>query len=290
MQAPIANFGFSRNNLNVDFKNLSLNIDNASTYEWDFGDGSIVNTDKNPSKVYASEGFYSVSLSVTTAEGVNSISMAIGVGSITNILNTSILSLTYYYLPSTMLVDNNQLVTSIQTWQMYLQPLVENPLVDVIDTHNELQWPALVNKLIAMLTAKERIEQEASAFLAQTAKEGSGSESSNSNETITSTRSIKSIETGPAKTEWYEDKDSTSNSETIKNIGDSFYRATQPGGIVDILTKAACNLSKRLMIYLPECGQLPKNVYNFQVGATPQVGSLLNSSYTTEEWELLINW
>lgn len=288
MSAPIANFGFSRDNLDVDFKNLSLNILGTTTYAWDFGDGNN-STDKDPSHTYVAAGFFNVILTVTTpSETPSTINMTVGVGSVVSVLNTPVLQLTYYYLPSTLLANNNQLVSYIQTWQIYLQPLMEFPLVETQDTHNELQWGALANKLIAMMTARDIINAEASAFLANIANEGSNSTSSNTDGS-TSARLIKTIETGPARTEWYEGNDSLSNSETLKNIGASYKNISGPHGILAQLEKSICGLSKYLNIYLPECGTLVNPIIPFNVGATPEVGSVLNSKFWQDPWELFIS-
>ena len=290
MSAPLANFGFSRNLLTVDFKNLTLNIEAGTTFAWDFGDGGVSNL-KNPSHVYSEDGFFNVRLTSTTGTDISDINMTIGVGNLTNILNTSLLALTFYYLPSTLLTKSEQLVTLIQTWQMYLQPIMENPLVDAQDTHNEFMWPALSNKLIAMLVAKEVILKEATSYLANIANEGASASSSNTTSNSSPGRSIKSIETGPTKTEWYEGNDSVTNSETLKNIGASFTRALAPGGILELLTKAICELSQKLTIYLPTCGQPPKPVRGFRIGTTPQVGSYFNAKILEQEyWETEIPW
>jgi len=288
MSLPIANFGFSRDSLNISFINLSFNINGTTTYLWDFGDGNL-SILKDPLHVYASGGFFNVILTATTGAEISTISMNIGVGIITTLLNVPLLSLCSYYLPSTLLVDSSQLVTFIQMWQVYLQPLVENPLVDTNDTHNELKWPALVNKLIAMLVAKEIILKEANAFMANMANEGATASSSNTS-TGTAVRSIKSIETGPARTEWFEGDDTTSNSETLKNIGASFTKAMAPNGILDKLQEAICGLSNRLQIFLPGCKQ-SNNIRAFQLGATPNIGSSLNdATYITTPWELSISF
>jgi len=290
MSTPISNFGFSRNNLTVSFQNLTLNIEAGTTFAWDFGDGNN-STEKNPIHNYVEAGFFSVKLTSTTLTEVSEINIAIGVGSLTSMLNTPVLSLCFYYLPSTFLIKNEQLVTLIQTWQVYLQPLMENPLVDTIDTHNELQWSALSNKLIAMLVAKDIIISESTAYLANAANEGS-SASSTSSASNNLSRSIKSIETGPVRTEWYEGNNHQANSETLKNIGDSFRSASGPNGIVDQLKKSICTLASRIEIYLPECGQ-NKPYMNFKLGGTPDIGSALNSGVELlyqDAWETNINW
>jgi len=56
---------FGSNNLNVQFTNLSTG---ASTYLWDFGDGSF-STCANPTHTYLNNGLYSVILSATSGIG-----------------------------------------------------------------------------------------------------------------------------------------------------------------------------------------------------------------------------
>jgi len=92
MALPIANFGFSRNNLTISFINNSLNLDGTETYSWDFGDGQT-NTTKNPSHTYNSDGFFVVSLTTTIGTDNNTTSMNIGVGSITNMLKCTIIKI-----------------------------------------------------------------------------------------------------------------------------------------------------------------------------------------------------
>ncbi|MGC9331275.1 MAG: PKD domain-containing protein, partial [Bacteroidales bacterium] len=66
--APVADFTASPTyscDGNVQFTDQSSNAD---TYEWDFGDGNI-STDPNPLHTYASDGTYTVSLTVTNGAG-----------------------------------------------------------------------------------------------------------------------------------------------------------------------------------------------------------------------------
>jgi len=60
---PVAEFSYEAASctipLTVEFKNLSVN---ASVYRWDFGDGSAVSHEKNPTHNYISEGIYDVKL------------------------------------------------------------------------------------------------------------------------------------------------------------------------------------------------------------------------------------
>jgi len=66
LAAPIADFGMSQSSgsvpLRVRFTNRSKN---ASGYAWDFGDGSPISKDENPTHEYRRSGPYTVTLKVT---------------------------------------------------------------------------------------------------------------------------------------------------------------------------------------------------------------------------------
>lgn len=62
---PSANFTGSVNGLTVNFTN---NTSNATSYEWDFGDGET-STEANPSHTYAQDGVYEVTLIATNGCG-----------------------------------------------------------------------------------------------------------------------------------------------------------------------------------------------------------------------------
>jgi subtilisin family serine protease/subtilisin-like proprotein convertase family protein len=67
--APVAGFEYVIDGLNVSFTDTSSDANNdITTYSWDFGDGSI-SADANPVYSYAAAGVYTVSLTVTDAEG-----------------------------------------------------------------------------------------------------------------------------------------------------------------------------------------------------------------------------
>ncbi|WNH12382.1 PKD domain-containing protein [Thalassobellus suaedae] len=64
-------------NLDVDFTSNTSNGGSNTSYSWNFGDGSPVSTDPNPSHTYASNGTYNVSLTVTDPDGVSPCNVAV---------------------------------------------------------------------------------------------------------------------------------------------------------------------------------------------------------------------
>ncbi len=62
---PVSDFSVSITGLDIELTNLSID---ASTYEWDFGDGSV-STEENPSHTYATEGNYTITLISTNVCG-----------------------------------------------------------------------------------------------------------------------------------------------------------------------------------------------------------------------------
>ncbi|RIV25293.1 PKD domain-containing protein [Fibrisoma montanum] len=72
---PVADFSYSPSSnliapVNMNFTNLSTN---ASSYRWDFGDGTT-STVANPTKQFAKEGTYTVKLTATNANGSSEVS------------------------------------------------------------------------------------------------------------------------------------------------------------------------------------------------------------------------
>ncbi|HRC32138.1 MAG TPA: PKD domain-containing protein [Bacteroidia bacterium] len=81
--APAANFtwqqaSLANNQSGVDFTNTTLAgiIDTNATYLWNFGDNTF-STIKNPQHIYASQGTYIVTLTVTTQCGVDSVQILV---------------------------------------------------------------------------------------------------------------------------------------------------------------------------------------------------------------------
>lgn len=266
MAKPIAYFGYSKSGLTVSFINTSLNL--PTIYSWDFGDGNT-STSQSPTHTYSGLGFFTVTLIATNSDGASDpLTMNIGVGTNNTQLDSTLPELIDQFMPTALVGEMTaaEKISLIHKWQLYLQPLVEipNPVAEP-DIHNEFAWPGLLNILIAQLVAYDIILQGANQYLTAAGDMG-GSTTSSGGEQVQTNGTLKSIETGPAKTEWYEGKNSTSDSEIIKNIGEAFSSAVKAGGALDQLKESICQLSKRVRIFLPMCGQLSHNTIVPRVG------------------------
>lgn len=270
MPAPISQFGYQVNGLEITFTSLSLNVDVDTTYLWDFGDGNT-STDEDPIHTYAIGAYYNVSLKVTNLGFPESESIVLV--NISGIQNPQIFndipSMVDLYSPTEIIgtVRNHQQKEFfINKWQAYLQPLVVDPEVTIENTYNVNAYSPLANSLIAKLTVIDIIMAETSAFLLRTAVDGNGGTTSESGSGNTSVNgSIKSIETGPTKVERYENKDVSSASEKLSNLAKTYQNLITKGGVLDQLKDSACQESKRIRVYLPMCGPLPSPNKGFSV-------------------------
>ncbi len=97
---PVSVWSSSANNLVVDFTDASTTANTISNWLWDFGDGNT-STTQNPSHTYATDGNYTVCLTVTDACGTDSTCMFVAVadGSI-SIAENDELSLEIYPNPA----------------------------------------------------------------------------------------------------------------------------------------------------------------------------------------------
>ena len=66
---PHANFTYSTNSTTVSFTNTSSNINDSTTYDWNFGDYSQINHEKNPTHTYNSLSSYHIKLTAYNSEG-----------------------------------------------------------------------------------------------------------------------------------------------------------------------------------------------------------------------------
>jgi len=276
MPLPIANFGYLVEDLTVNFTNLSLNIDEDTIYDWQFGDGDSSNLE-NPTHIYLGEGFYNVTLTVTNGADSNQITVLINTtGEINPNIKIDIPSMIDLYSPSSVvgtIKNNNQKAFLIAKWQEYLRPLMFNPEITLENTHNPSAWPFLVNNLIAKLVVIDIIGMESSSLLLSSATNAESS--SNPNNPIADEGAIKMIETGPAKTEFY---DVANASESALNLIKAFTSILKPGGVLDELRSSTCQDAQRLRLYLPMCGQL-KQVINFKVVKADDKGKYASNPF-----------
>ncbi len=70
-EAPVASFSVSTTELTASFNNSSSDDKAVVSNSWNFGDG-VTSSSANPSHTYATQGTYTVSLTVTDAEGLSS--------------------------------------------------------------------------------------------------------------------------------------------------------------------------------------------------------------------------
>lgn len=249
MAIPVAYFGYSKEGRTITFNNLSYNA--PTSFQWGFGDGTS-STEKNPTHTYNEDGFFEVTLIASNAEGDSEIlKVVLGISEAPDTNNSTLLESIDFYIPPTLQTESNvkQKMEFINHWQRYLQPLVEKPyVINEVDTYNEFKWPALVNNLIARLAAHSILLSNLSKFMVEN---GNQTTSSSGSETTTAEAQIKSIETGPAKTEWYQAK--TSASEDAKNIANAYQVTMAEGGAFEQLQKDICQLASRVSIFLPMC-------------------------------------
>jgi len=232
---PEASFSYSVSALAVDFQDRSSN--GPTHWLWDFGDGSNSNV-QNPSHTYSRRGFFVVTLIATNSDGASEpFKLSVGVSDTgINPLPRSIYDMVLSYIPTNVDISVGEIDGFIKKWQLYLQPLVENPTVDPTNVFDEFYWPPLVNQLIAELVALDLIIQAVNILISTSSNSGGG----------TTGGSMKKVVTGPTQAEWY---DAASTTDSINNI-------IKSGGALDTLIKQTCMLAKRVRIYLPICEDL----------------------------------
>ena len=272
MAIPVPYFGYSKIGLAIELNNLSYN--DPTSFEWDFGDGSPVSSDKDPTHVYQEEGFYVIKLTATNSDGSSEpLEVTLGIGDTTDTLNSTIPQLIDHYIPLELRsqMDQSFKIDRINHWQSYLQPLVSIPYqVLPSDTHNEFKWPGLVNTLVAQLVSYDILLLGLNKFLINNGETTTVTGGTTADTTVVP-RQIKSIETGPARTEWYEGKTEISTTEDFKNISDAYAKLMGPQGAFKNITIGVCQLASRMLIYLPMCENPIQSNIGFKVANTKRV-------------------
>ena len=83
--APVASFTFSPDPIHVNetvkFTSTSTDADGDDlTFTWDFGDGSDLSSEDNPTYIYKEENIYTITLTVSDGTASNSTSREVNVG------------------------------------------------------------------------------------------------------------------------------------------------------------------------------------------------------------------
>lgn len=83
---PTAAFTFLASGAGLTYDFTDASMGSPSSWAWDFGDGMGTSTMQNPTYTYAADGSYTVSLTVTTACGTNTITQSLNVVGMEEIL------------------------------------------------------------------------------------------------------------------------------------------------------------------------------------------------------------
>lgn len=254
--------------------------------EYDFGEGEP-EIGYNVKHIYAYPGYYNVKL--TSGEDSTTKQVTITYPGVKTHLDDSIYNLIDTYIPSSVssiinqdLSDeeakvfiNKQKKAFITKWQLYLGPLVDHPIPPEL-FQDELAYEGLENQLIVELAAYDFILIGVSNLLALTGynlanlapgtqftaggSRGTTPKNEDTQETSKELETknqqndrIKRITTGPTEVEYFDE-----TSDSYGTWWYNYFRALQPGGILDELKSHICMLAKRLDIYLPICDQVTR--------------------------------
>lgn len=235
----------------VKFNNISM-IPFDATFAWDFGDGDT-STEEEPSHDFSVKhpkgGIFEISLTVGYDSMVDPgdtglthtetpVTMTLGLSPNHGIIpSTSIVSFVLQNLPEQVQVTNNYIETLITKWRFQLAEGADIPFADI---HNPFKWSFLYQQLISQLVLLDILFAKANSYLLSLA--GTSASAGGS-----SKLSLKYIETGPSKAEWFQ-------------ASADWYNLMKPGGLYETTLGLVCNLAGYLTIYFPFCGRMPKVV------------------------------
>ena len=248
MAKPTANFYFENKELlKIKCRDLSndLSTPPVTAWSWNFGDGSPVSTDQNPEHTYSAPGIYLLSLTVTNAEGQSIKSTYLTLDDEKFIITLPIIELVRYKIPPA-LFDYLNIINLIQKWQLHIQPQINPEPIPDADVFDETKWPSLANALIADLTVFDILMNTLDQMVALSG--GAVPTGSGSSGTVTvpnANGNVKLVETGPSKTEWFNQQES----------GAAWFKAVMANSstFVPELKSRLCMLATRLRITLPFC-------------------------------------
>jgi len=245
VQPPVAQFNFAPSGLTVQFQDVSAN--SPTNWTWNFGDGSPTDNTQNPSHTYSADGTYTVSLTVTSANGSSTTTRTINV-SVNPVLPLSLRDFALIKAGG-IAIDTEAIDAYIVQWQLYIGPLV-NPPIDTSNILNENAYPPLANALIASLAAWSAITQKMQQItVGGTDGGGSGSSTSTSS---SSGGLIKSIETGPAKVEFQNSAD------LVKTVFSNKGSSSNVSSFFQTFTNEICMLARRIGIDIPQVCEVTK--------------------------------
>lgn len=254
--APV-DFGFVPiiSGLSVKFQ-FKGEVPSTMPVDWDFGDSTQEYNKRQVTHTYAESGFYTVTVSYTDSKKGKTYSysqtIVVNIDAKTS-LTASIYDLIGYYIPDEMEVKMSlqEKQMYINKWQLYIFPLV-NHCIPREEYNNELFYEGLENQLIMELAVFDFLTVKLQNILARTGQylENVTGLSEKETDAIGNSRGdrVKQITTGPTEVQFYD-----TLTESISSLYSTYYKALQPGGLIDTIRKNLCMLAERLEIFIPFC-------------------------------------
>lgn len=254
--APVE-FGFisTISGLTVKFR-LIGQVPSTMPVDWDFGDSTQEYNKRQVTHTYEESGFYTVTVSYIDSKKSEtytySQTIVVNIEAKTS-LTGSIYNLIDYYLPkeiiTSMTIEEKQMY--INKWQLYIHPLV-NHFIPAEDYNNELYYEGLENQLIMELAVYDFLNTKLYNLLARAGQYLSNVTGISEGETdaigVSRGDRIKQVTTGPTEVQYFD-----TMSDSISKLYSTYYKALQPGGLIDTIRKNLCMLAERLTIFIPFC-------------------------------------